>query len=353
MALSFALKSCEDRISDSPNCALYADSCSQPEKVVHCQRYCGICKGDSNIQLAQSYKSKTVVANDVCIDKSRLCQYQKKYCQTSARVREYCRRTCGQCNNRKQQVFTEKPTMRSTFTTTTSSTRKESATPTTISASTMKQTKTTEQTKTTKRTKPAGQTTLIAAPPARRRLDKPVCNPNIPDSPNCFLQPNVCTEPGKKVLCQRFCGLCLEKPSTQALTTTSTSAVPTTMLKTTTKKPKKCADSSLEFCSLSKLHCKSSGYIRLTCRKTCNLCDSQPTTTTRTTLAMSTTTTVNTDSKLKLLQKTKVLSTSTEQDVKECINLTNFLCPMFKCLTGNTEFKKLCDQQSVYICNKN
>lgn len=81
---------CLEGVPDSPNCSDYSDSCTAPDKLEICQRYCGICD-DTNLSTAPL---------ETCLELSTQCQRRLRngleFCDPP--LNKYrCKNTCGNC----------------------------------------------------------------------------------------------------------------------------------------------------------------------------------------------------------------------------------------------------------------
>ena len=95
------LKPCNPKIPDSATCVMDPLSCSKPEKIPYCQRYCGLCS-----ETVTSPRLTTVVTVEECVDVSPLCPLRKNECESNPLVQKECEKSCGLCT----EPTTAKPT---------------------------------------------------------------------------------------------------------------------------------------------------------------------------------------------------------------------------------------------------
>jgi len=95
------LKPCNPKIPDAATCVMDPLSCSKPEKIPYCQRYCGLCS-----ETVTSPRLTTVVTVEECVDDSPLCPLRKNECESETHVQKVCKKSCGLCT----EPTTAKPT---------------------------------------------------------------------------------------------------------------------------------------------------------------------------------------------------------------------------------------------------
>ena len=106
------LKPCIENVPDSSQCAEYADSCTNPDRLDLCQRYCGACD-DRHVTTRRSTQQ--------CKDSSIICPLRlsnaPNFCRATQN-RNSCPETCGLCVSSTRlpttSSTTRKPTSQST-----------------------------------------------------------------------------------------------------------------------------------------------------------------------------------------------------------------------------------------------
>ena len=210
------LKPCIENVPDSSQCAEFADSCTNPDRLVLCQRYCGACD-DRDVTTQRSTQQ--------CKDSSIICPLRLSndlnFCRATQN-RNSCPETCGLC-------------VSSTRLPTTSSTKKSRSTALRMTTET--------------NTRP----TILHTPIQECK--------DVGDYTYCTLmaiglinstEPDLCSTTEYGNLCRKSCGLCVSstqslirsttwKPitkSTPKLVRSTTMSAPTTILPASLTRPR-------------------------------------------------------------------------------------------------------------------